>query len=161
MKIVKVFANVLEAICIILFLMTFGFVIFQIICRFVGLTQFVWIDEIIQLCIVWEVFLGCSYLAIRNEHIVVTVVQDLLKDIPLRISEVLVQIINLFAGISLFYGGYIWACGTLKNSAILQWPMRIWYMSVPVSGAILCIAAVFRLIEVVKCPIRKESVKHE
>lgn len=94
MKIVKVFANVLEAICIILFLMTFGFVIFQIICRFVGLTQFVWIDEIIQLCIVWEVFLGCSYLAIRNEHIVVTVVQDLLKGIPLRISEVLVQIIN-------------------------------------------------------------------
>jgi len=106
--------------------------------RFVPISSMGWADEIIEFGFAWMVFLGAAALWRTRSHFRVEV-------LPLRLGgkksgRVLEIFLSLSAIIFLliftYQGGYL-AIRATDRSPILEFPRTLWYMSIPISGAIM------------------------
>ena len=106
--------------------------------RFVPISSMGWADEIIEFGFAWMVFLGAAALWRGRSHFRVDVLPARLAG---KTSGKLLEIfLNLSALAFLFiftYQGVLLAIQATDRSPILEFPRTLWYIVMPISGAIM------------------------
>lgn len=108
-----------------------------------------WTTEFGELVMVWTTFLGAAAAARRNAHMAVLELADLLPRGPRRGLDLAIH--ALVAGVLLLLAWKGWIAveaGWGNVLTVLDWPMAVQYLSLPVGSAI---ALVFVLWEMVRC----------
>ncbi len=150
-KIFRVINKALMGIVSTIFALIVVLVIIQVFCRYILNSPVVWINEFVQLILIWGTLLGCG-LAIRlDKHIQIDL---LLQKIPLKAAVVLqLTVLGLLIFLSGFYlikGSQIaWSArGTLLTS--LQWSKLLYFGAIPVSAVVWLINLFEKVFEIVK-----------
>lgn len=106
--------------------------------RFVPVSSMGWADEIIEFAFAWMIFLGAAVLWRARTHFHVEVLPKRLAGKPSgRMLEILLCLCALvFLIVFTFEGGLI-AIKATDRSPILELPRTLWYMILPISGAIM------------------------
>lgn len=126
---------VLIALVILLFLIAF-----RIISRYFGLQYLAPPDEIITLVYVWMLFIGTAVLVRNMDHIRIELLDNFLKDRPKLKSiynMVVCLLILIFLLVMIKSSLVLYEKSGTRASPMLQWPQRIWYISLPISGFLM------------------------
>jgi len=106
--------------------------------RFVPISSMGWADEVIELAFAYMVFLGAASLMRDRTHFRVDM-------IPLWMAgsragrglEIIVSFLALVFFSVFAYEGFLLTLRTTDNSPILDLPKILWYVIMPLSGAVL------------------------
>ena len=114
-------------------------IIFAIVfIRFVPFTSMGWTDEIVELAFAWMVFLCSAELWRERTHFRVEVINDWLRGSKAgRALEILLSFLSLVFFLVFTYQGLRLAIQATDRSPIFEYPKTLWYLSIPVSGAIM------------------------
>ncbi len=126
---------VLIALVILLFLIAF-----RIISRYFGLPYLAPPDEIITLVYVWMLFIGTAVLVRNMDHIRIELLDNFLKDRPKLKSiynMVVCLLILIFLLVMIKSSLVLYEKSGTRASPMLQWPQRMWYISLPISGFLM------------------------
>lgn len=106
--------------------------------RFVPISSMGWADEIIEFGFAWMVFLGAAALWRARSHFRVELVPERLAGSKSgRVLEIFLSL-SAFAFLLIFtYQGGLLAIQATDRSPILEFPRTLWYMSIPICGAIM------------------------
>jgi len=149
-KIMKMTSSILEVLTVLCFLTLAGLVFLQIGGRWAGLHNLGWTDEIVSCFTTWMVFIGYAYMCERDEHICITMLQDVVPNWIKSIMVVIVRVANVLCGVAVLYSGIIWTKSTAtKLTPGLQIHYNIWYNAIWVCSILFTVFAVVKLIETV------------
>jgi TRAP-type C4-dicarboxylate transport system permease small subunit len=107
-----------------------------------------WLDEILQLFVVWMVFLGAVAVACTGSHISVNLLEfgqlKLLQPFVRKIVDLSLAVFGLI----LLVAGIQLAHATMSQSSpILFWPKGLWYLPVATGGlGLLCVSICRRVL---------------
>jgi len=121
--------------CLVALLMFLTAVVFV---RFVPLASMGWSDEIVEFAFAWMVFLGTAALWRDRAHFRVELVLQWLAGS--RAGHVLESTLELLAlGFLLVftYEGWLLTCTANDRTPIFELPKFLWYVVIPISGAIM------------------------
>jgi TRAP-type C4-dicarboxylate transport system permease small subunit len=106
--------------------------------RFVPISSMGWADEIIEFGFAWMVFLGAAVLWRGRSHFRVEILPERLAGKKSgRVLEIFLSLCA-FAFLLIFtYEGGLIAIRATDRSPILELPRTLWYMIIPISGAIM------------------------
>lgn len=133
---------VLIALVILLFLIAF-----RIISRYFGLPYLAPPDEIITLVYVWMLFIGTAVLVRNMNHIRIELLDNFLKDRPKLKSiynMVVCLLILIFLLVMIKSSLVLYEKSGTRASPMLQWPQRMWYISLPISGFLMAFYLIVR-----------------
>lgn len=106
--------------------------------RFVPVSSMGWADEIIELAFAWMVFLGASFLWGKRAHFRVEALPEILGQSKGGfILQLILHLISLFFFMLLTWQGWVLAVETVDSSPILAWPRNIWFIIIPLTGALI------------------------
>lgn len=106
--------------------------------RFVPVSSMGWADEIIEFAFAWMIFLGAAVLWRARTHFHVEVLpKRLAGKASGRVLEILLCLCALVFLIVFTYEGGLIAIRATDRSPILELPRTLWYMILPISGAIM------------------------
>lgn len=106
--------------------------------RFVPISSMGWADEIIEFGFAWMVFLGVAVLWRGRSHFRVEVLPErLVEKKSGRMLEILLSLCALVFLLVFTYEGGLLAIRATDRSPILELPRTLWYMILPISGAIM------------------------
>ncbi len=106
--------------------------------RFVPFTSMGWTDEIVEFAFAWMVFLCSAGLWRQRTHFRVELVQEWLgRSKAGRVLEILLNLLSLTFLLVLTYYGGVLAMKATDRSPIFEYPKTLWYLSIPVAGAIM------------------------
>lgn len=108
----------------------------QIIMRFVFSSPLKWVEELARYLQIWIAFLGIGYGVRNNSHISMTSFVD---KMPLKIRSIVEILCNLVSTVS--FAVVIYASATFlkyqnKVSPVLEIPMRLVYIVIPIGSII-------------------------
>ncbi|MEO5732472.1 MAG: TRAP transporter small permease [Rubrivivax sp.] len=114
--------------------------------RFLPLGSTGWSDEIIELLLVWTVFMAIAEVWRQGQHFQVGVVPDLLRG---SIGGVVLEMFTAI-GCLVFLVTFIWQATDLMLQAndvspIFSWSRRWWYLPLPISGLLMTLFSLHRL----------------
>ncbi len=114
------------------------FVAAGVFVRFVPISSMGWADEIIEFAFAWMVFLGTAVLWGARSHFRVEILPERLAGKKSgRVLEIFLSLCA-FAFLLIFtYEGGLIAIRATDRSPILELPRTLWYMIIPISGAIM------------------------
>lgn len=111
-----------------------------------------WTTEFGELVTVWTTFLGVAAAVRRNAHMAVTEFVDLVPEPGARlVADALLQ---LLVGCMLVL--LVWKGGLAANSSwgsvltVLEWPMAVQYLSLPVGSAIALVFVAWDLVQIAR-----------
>lgn len=137
-------------------------VLWQVASRFVLRSPSSWTDELATLLIIWVAMLGASVAFIRNHHLGVDYFVGKLAPRARLITELIVQLlVAVFAAAVLLLGGIKLVALTLlmeQVSPALGIKMGHVYLALPISGAVILLAALETAMEKVS-QLKKQSVE--
>ncbi len=109
-----------------------------VLVRFVPFTSMGWTDEVVEFLFAWMVFLCAAGLWRQKTHFRVEVVTEWLAGSKAgRGLEILLCIIS-FVFLAVFtYEGFLLAIKATDRSPIFELPKTLWYLSLPMTGAIM------------------------
>ena len=117
-----------------------------------------WTTEFGELVTVWTTFLGVAAAVRRNAHMAVTELIDLLPEPkPRLVADAGIQ--ALVASVLVLL---IWKGGVAANASwgsvltVLDWPMAVQYLSLPVGSAIALVFVVWDLLQIARGVPRQE-----
>jgi TRAP-type C4-dicarboxylate transport system permease small subunit len=134
-RILELFLRWGSSLCLVGLLIIISAVVFI---RFVPFTSMGWTDEIVEFAFAWMVFLCSAGLWRQRTHFRVELVQEWLGSS--RAGRVLGMILNLLSLtflVVLTYQGGLLAMKATDRSPIFEFPKTLWYLSIPVAGAIM------------------------
>jgi TRAP-type C4-dicarboxylate transport system permease small subunit len=106
--------------------------------RFVPISSMGWSDEIIEFGFAWMVFLGAAALWRTKSHFRVEVLpQRLAGKTSGRVLDICLSLCALAFLLIFTYEGSLIALRATDRSPILELPRTLWYMILPISGAIM------------------------
>jgi len=106
--------------------------------RFVPISSMGWADEVIELAFAWMVFLGATLLWRGRTHFRVELIPSLLRDsLAGRILAIALQLLALVFFVVYTYEGGILTVQSVDRSPILDFPRAIWYVILPITGAVI------------------------
>jgi TRAP-type C4-dicarboxylate transport system permease small subunit len=106
--------------------------------RFVPISSMGWADEIIEFAFAWMVFLGTTVLWGARSHFRVEVLPERLAGKKLgRVLEIFLSLCAFVFLLIFTYEGGLIAIRATDRSPILELPRTLWYMIIPISGAIM------------------------
>ncbi len=106
--------------------------------RFVPVTSMGWTDEVIEFAFAWMVFLCAAGLWRQGTHFRVEVVTDWLGGSKAgRGLKIFLDVISLGFLWVFTYEGWLLAIKATDRSPIFEFPKTLWYLSIPVAGAIM------------------------
>ncbi len=115
--------------------------------RFLPMGSTGWSDEIIELLLVWTVFMAIAEVWRQGQHFKVDLVPDLLRGTTAGLA------LELFtaAGCLVFLVTFIWQATDLMLQAndvspIFSWSRRWWYLPMPVSALLMTLFSLQRLV---------------
>lgn len=108
-----------------------------------------WTTEFGELVMVWTTFLGAAAAVRRGAHMAVLEVLELLPRGPRRAADALIQLVIAGVLVLLVWKGWVAVDASWGNVlTVLDWPMAVQYLSLPVGSAL---ALVFVLWELWRC----------
>ena len=106
--------------------------------RFVPFTSMGWTDEIVEFAFAWMVFLCSAELWRGGTHFRVEVITEWLGNSKAgRVLKILLSILALIFLLVFTYEGTLLAIKATDRSPIFEYPKTLWYMVIPISGAIM------------------------
>jgi TRAP-type C4-dicarboxylate transport system permease small subunit len=128
---------------IIVFMMMFFVVLLNVICRYVFNNSLPWAMEFSRYSFIWIIFLG-SALAMRNgSHIGLQFFENILPEKFMPYYQLFINLLNiLFLLVFTAVGFFMAFQGISTYSAVIQMPMLIPYLALPVGGVAMLIEAV-------------------
>jgi TRAP-type transport system small permease protein len=118
--------------------------------RLVPIYNLSWFDEVVEFSFAWLVFFGAASLWYKKEHSRVDFIPEKLKE---KISGDALNLVNevfsiIFAIVFTYYGFVLFSRVTAL-SPILQIPRKFFYLSMPISGILMCYYSISHIIEYV------------
>jgi len=129
----------------------------NVIARTFQLAGFSWFDEIVQGLFAWTVFVGAAALWREKDHFAVNWLPQNLPPLSGRCLSIFTCILGiLFLATVTKYGLDL----TLKARAltpILDLPTSLFYITIPLSGAVMLIYSLADLLRLLKSPVHPEE----
>lgn len=111
-----------------------------------------WTTEFGELVMVWTTFLGVAAAVHRNAHMAVSELIDLLPEPrPRLLADAVIQL--MVAGILVLLvwkGGVAAQAGWGSVLTVMQWPMAVQYLSLPVCSAIALLFVAWDLLQIAR-----------
>jgi TRAP-type C4-dicarboxylate transport system permease small subunit len=124
--------------------------------RFVNVMSLDWNDEIIELMLVWMVFLGSAEVWRLNQHFAVDFVPVMCRgtrfDKPIRIVISLGCLLFIAVFTSRSYDLFQRASDV---SPYFSWPRRLWYGAMPLCGGLMTLFSLRQLLDIVRTPAKE------
>lgn len=134
--IVRVVDRTLEILCSGLLMIAVAVACLQVTLRYVFNSGLPWPEEVATWMFGWAVFLGMALATGRNAHIAIDVVLCRLKPRPRAALEMFNFAVMAATSIMLVVHGWDYTTRLISASPALQWPMRYFFVAVPVGGLI-------------------------
>lgn len=111
-----------------------------------------WTTEFGELVCVWTTFLGAAAAVRRSAHMAVTELVDLLPEPgPRRAADALIQLTVAAVLVLLVWKGGVAAHAGLDSVlTVLDWPMAVQYLSLPVGSAIALAFVLWDLLQIAR-----------
>lgn len=141
--------HILEvALSIMVVLMVFGCV-YQIFTRFILQNPSDWTEEFVKYVLIWTTMLGVPYAYGRDKHISIGFVTSTFTPKGLAMDKLFNDILILAISIVIMVAGGIMVTSNAAGqvSAALQIPMQVYYSGVPVSGVLMILYSIPRLMD--------------
>jgi len=133
-------------------IMVFFNVIMHVIGKDVALTT-----EFCEFMMVWVSFLGGASAARRGLHMTITEFLDKLSSPMRRLADGIIQAFCLVVlGLLIKFGMGIVMANWGNELTVLEWPMALQYLSLPVGSAAMLIFVAFDLVQIVRGKPREE-----
>ena len=133
----------------------------QVVARYLFSKSFVWTDESARYIMIWMIFIGATEIIFNDEHIKVTVVEDLTRKLGRKILLIVQDVIGLV--FSVFMAAYSFPQVALASKAVssnMDINMGIVYGVFPVVTILMALGYVFRIIiALVKKPDEADTGK--
>jgi TRAP-type C4-dicarboxylate transport system permease small subunit len=106
--------------------------------RFVPIASLGWSDEIIEFAFAWMVFLCAAALWRKGDHFSVEVVTAWLRGSKAGFAlKIFLNVLSFIFLLVFTYEGALLAMKATDRSPIFEFPRTLWYMVLPISGAIM------------------------
>jgi len=116
-----------------------------------------WTTELTQLLMVWVTFIGGAAAARRGEHIAITEIVDLLAPRPHQWADAMAQLVAAFVlCLLIWYGIGIVQSAWSDHLSVLDWPVSIEYLGLPVGSAATLVFVLFDLSQIARGLPRSE-----
>ena len=132
----RVVDRVLETLCVGLMLIAVAVACLQVVLRYVFNSGLPWPEEMATWVFAWAVFLGMAVATGRDAHISIDVVTRALPERPREILLLFNRAVMAAASIMLVVHGFDYFSRSIAASPALQWPMKYYFLAVPVGGAL-------------------------
>ena len=146
-KISDVITKILKALMIICFAYMVIVLGAEVIMRYIFSKSFIWANESARYLMIWMVFIGAVEIMLNDDHIKVTVVEDLLKGKAKKVLNIVQDLVCLV--MSVMMAAYSFPQVTLASKAVssnMGINMGIVYGIFPVVTILMIIAYLFRII---------------
>lgn len=145
----KILNRILEGIiAIIVIIMVLGCT-WQVITRFIMNDPSKYTEELLRYALIWLTMLGTPYAYGKERHLSINVLTRKFDAKGKMKTNILIEFVVLFLSIAIFIVGGIMV--TLNSSgqisAALQMPMELYYVCAPISGALMVVYSVNRLLK--------------
>jgi TRAP-type C4-dicarboxylate transport system permease small subunit len=109
-----------------------------------------WTTEFGELVCVWTTFLGAAAAVRRHAHMAVSELVDLLPEPgPRRLADALIQLVVATVLVLLVWkGGVAAQAGWGSVLTVLDWPMAVQYLSLPVGSGIALVFVLWDLMQI-------------
>lgn len=128
--------RVLETLCVGLLLIAVVVASLQVVLRYGFRSGLPWPEELATWVFAWAVFLGMAMATSRNAHISIDVVLRALPHGARQALERFNLAVMAAASIMLLVHGLDYFNRAIAASPALQWPMKYFFLAVPVGGAL-------------------------
>jgi len=151
MKILRRISDVLDSItkviiAVLLIVMTVVFFA-QVVARFVFNSGLYWSEELVRYSGIALIFFAAASLFKANDHVAITVVEEMLPKAGRKVQYALLALINiLYMALVLVIGIQILEVASYQQSPNMQLPMNVVYLLFPISMAISLVHAVTNLL---------------
>ncbi len=116
-----------------------------------------WTTELCEFMMVWATFLGGASLARRGGHMTITEFLDKLSEAKRRQADGAIQVVALAVLVLLvWYGIGIVQANWGNVLTVLDWPMALQYLGLPVGSAAMLVFVGFDLIQILRGRSREE-----
>lgn len=106
--------------------------------RFIPVATLSWSDEVVEWAFAWMVFMGAAALWRQCQHFCVDALTSRLERRPSGFVLCLfIEILSAAFLVTLTYYGYQLTAHANDRSPILEWPRPLWYVCIPLAGAIM------------------------
>jgi tripartite ATP-independent transporter DctM subunit len=128
--------GVLEAVCVALLFVAVAVSCLQVILRYGFHSGLPWPEEVATWVFAWAVFLGMAVATGRDAHISIDVLLRVLAPGPRAGLEFFNRAVVAATSIMLVLHGWEYVNKAISASPALQWPMKYFFLAVPVGGAL-------------------------
>jgi TRAP-type transport system small permease protein len=133
-------AAAMRGVCLAAFTLLIVLVTALILIRFMPLISLGWADEIVELAFAWMTFLGTAVLWRSRAHFRVDLVPSLLAGTRAgQVLEIGLSLVSLLFLLIFTYEGTVLTLRTAIPSPILALPKALWYLSMPIAGALMVV----------------------
>ncbi len=124
--------------------------------RFVALGSMGWSDEIVELLLVWTLFIGIAEIWRQGLHFRVDVVPNLLRGRTSgKVLDVVLLCLSLVFLVAFTYQAWELMLQASDSSPIFSLSRRFWYAPMSIAGAIMCAVTVGDLVVRLRTPVTK------
>jgi TRAP-type C4-dicarboxylate transport system permease small subunit len=121
--------------------------------RFVNIAKLDWNDEIIELMLVWLVFLGSAEVWRLNQHFAVDFVPLMFEGTRLAKPYKAFISLGCLVFIAIFtYRSYDLFERATDVSPYFSWPRKLWYGAMPFNGALMMGLSLRQLVTILRTP---------
>jgi TRAP-type transport system small permease protein len=109
-----------------------------------------WTTEFGEFVMVWTTFLGVAAAVRRSAHMTITEFLDLVPEgTPRLVVDALIQMVVAVVLVLLTWKGWVAADGSWGSVlTVMEWPMAVQYLCLPVSSAIALIFVMWDLVQI-------------
>ena len=109
-----------------------------VLLRFLPIFSMGWSDEIVELLFAWMVFICAAELGRQRKHFIVDLIPNMIAGTRTgQVLGIVVQLLALAFLLVFTYEGALLAIQATDRSPIFEYPKTLWYMPIPISGAIM------------------------
>ena len=106
--------------------------------RFLPIFSMGWTDEIVELLFAWMVFSGAAELCRQRKHFTVDLIPNMIAGTRTgHVLSIMIQLLALVFLLVFTYEGFLLAIKATDRSPIFELPKTLWYLSLPITGAIM------------------------
>jgi TRAP-type C4-dicarboxylate transport system permease small subunit len=128
----------MRGVCLAAFSLLIILVTSLILIRFIPLISLGWADEIVELAFAWMTFIGSAVLWRSRTHFRVDLIPSMLAGTRAgQALEIGLSLVSLLFLLLFTYEAAVLTLRTAIPSPILAWPKALWYLAMPIGGALM------------------------
>ena len=152
MKVIRsisdVTGKILEAFIVFLLMLMTALMFAQFLGRFIFKNGIFWAEELSRFTMVTMVYLGAGLACKNNEHIRITILDEVIKGPANKVLHLFIAIISIvFLTAIAKYGFAVLPIVSTQKSANMQITMNLVYMMIPIGS---CIMIFYNLVEILE-----------